>query len=100
MTERLNFLLFGDQSVSVHEILADFFRRGSHGILTESFLAETTSSLQNEVDRLPSIDRRKIPTFASIQQLNQRYHEHIQKTSALDSALLCIAQLVLYIEYV
>jgi len=98
MTERLNFLLLGDQSFCVHEVLADFFRRESHGVLTRSFLDRASSVLQNEVDRLPRVERGKIPVFADIQQLNQRYHEQTQKTPALDSALLCIAQLALYIE--
>jgi len=98
MAEKLNFLLLGGQSVSVHEILAEFFHRESYGILTRSFLSRTASTLQNEVDRLSSVDRRKIPIFANIQQLNQKYHEQTQKTSALDCALLCITQLALYIE--
>ena len=98
MAERLNFLLLGDQSLPVYESLAEFFHRGTFGVLAKSFFDRATSALQTEVDSLPCVDRRKIPTFSNIRQLNQRYHEQRQKTSAIDSALLCIAQIALYIE--
>jgi iron transport multicopper oxidase len=98
MTEILNFLLFGDQSLSVYETLVDFFKRESYGILSKSFLDRTATALQDEVDRLSSIDRARMPNFSNIQQLNERYHAQVQKTSSLDSALLIIAQLALYIE--
>jgi hypothetical protein len=98
MADQMSFLVFGDQSLNIHECLVDFLSRGDHGILSKSFLERTNSALQEEVDRLSNIDRRRIPTFNSIQQLNERYHVQAQKNAALDSALLCIAQLALYIE--
>ncbi|KAG9246027.1 BcPKS12, polyketide synthase [Calycina marina] len=98
MAERLNFFLLGDQSLSVYETIVDFFRRQSYGVLSKSFLERATAALQDEVDRLPIVDRRRIPSFANLQQLNERYYQQQQKTSALDGALLCIAQLALYIE--
>lgn len=92
------FLLFGDQSLNAYECLTDFFRRTNLGILSKSFLDQTSYALQNEIDRLSSIDRQLIPTFASIQELNERYHASTTKNSAVDSALLCITQLAIYIE--
>jgi len=98
MADQLAFLLFGDQFVDVHECLADFFRRENDRVLSDSFLKQTSSALEEEVDRLSNIERQRIPTFNTIQELNEKYDRQSQKTSALDSALVCITQLLLYIE--
>lgn len=98
MTERMAFLLFGDQSLSVHDTLVDFFHRGNNAILAKTFLEGASAALKTEVDGLSTIERHRIPTFGSIQELNEKYHVQDEKTSALDSALTCIAQLALYIE--
>jgi len=98
MADKLNFLLFGDLSLSVHETLVDFFRRKSYGILSKSFLERTALALQHEVDRLSSIDRGQLPTFSTIQELNERYNVQNKKTTVLDCTLTCITQILLYIE--
>jgi hypothetical protein len=98
MADRMAFLLFGDQSIDAHDSLADFFRRENSGALANSFLEHTGTALRDEVDRLSNVDRLRIPTFATIQELNDQYHSHNRKSSALDSALVCINQLLLYIE--
>jgi Starter unit:ACP transacylase in aflatoxin biosynthesis len=98
MAEDMAFLLFGDQSLNAYECLAAFFRRTNLGILSKCFLEQTSTALQNEIDRLSSVDRQRIPTFSSIQELNERYHVSTTKNSAVDSALLSITQLTHYIE--
>jgi hypothetical protein len=98
MAGPMAFLLFGDQSLDIHDSLSDFYRRPSNGVLSKSFLERACTALQEEVDRLPNIDRLRIPTFSSIQDLNEKYHAASQKNSAMDGALLCITQLALYIE--
>jgi hypothetical protein len=98
MADHMAFLLFGDQSLNAYECLTGFFRRTELGILSKSFLEQASSSLQNEIDRLSSVDRQRIPSFSNIQQLNEKYHGSEQKNCAVDSALLCIAQLTQYIE--
>lgn len=98
MADHMAFLLFGDQSLNAYECLAGFLRRTTLGILSKSFLEQTSLALQNEIDLLSSIDRQRIPTFSSIQELNERYHISNTKNSAVDSALLCITQLTHYIE--
>lgn len=100
MADHMAFLLFGDQSLNAYECLAGFFRRADLNILSKSFLDQASSSLQNEIDRLSSVDRQRIPTFSNIQQLNERYHLSGQKNCAIDSALLCITHLTHYIESV
>lgn len=98
MADRMAFLLFGDQSVDVHDSLAEFFRRENFGVLAHSFLDRTATALRDEVDRLSNVDRLRIPTFSTIQDLNDRYKKFHRKSSALDSVLVCVTQLLLYIE--
>jgi hypothetical protein len=98
MTERMAFLLFGDQSISAYDTLVDFFRRGNSGVLSTAFLDGAVSSLKAEVDQLSSVDHQQFPIFSSIRELNESYHAQPQRTAALDCALTCITQLLLYIE--
>lgn len=98
MTDHMAFLLFGDQSLNIHESLAEFYQRENLGALSSSFLDRTAAALRDEVDRLSNVERLRIPTFATIQDLNQSYNFQSRKNSALDSALSCITQLLLYIE--
>lgn len=98
MADRMAFLLFGDQSLNVHETLADFYHREDSGALSNSFLEHTATVLRDEVDGLSNVERLRIPTFSTIQDLNSSYNAQSRKNSALDSALLCITQLLLYIE--
>lgn len=92
------FLLFGDQSPDTYTFLNDFCRRGSPSVLAISFLEKVGTALRREVIELSSLDRRRIPSFSSVQQLNDEYNKLPLKHCGVDSALLCITQLVNYIE--
>lgn len=98
MADQMALLLFGDQSLIIHDCLVDFFTGPNRGILCQSFLERTVSALQDELGRLSNVDRRRIPTFTSIQELNERYHAGTAKNAGLESALLCITQLALYLQ--
>ncbi|KAI1089995.1 polyketide synthase [Rostrohypoxylon terebratum] len=98
MADQMAFLLFGDQSLDTHGFLADFYRRGSPSVLSKEFLRLAGDALRDEIDRLPREERRKIPIFRTLQQLNERYHTQQIKFPGIDSALLCIAQLAHYID--
>jgi hypothetical protein len=98
MADQMAFLLFGDQSLDTHDFLADFFRQGNPSVLSREFLKLAGDALRDEIDKLPRVERQKIPLFRSLQQLNQRYHAIKIKSPGIDSALLCIAQLAHYIE--
>lgn len=98
MAEKMAFLLFGDQTLDIHGFLADFFKSGNPSILTQSFLDRVGSALRAEVDQLSVLERRRVPHFSSIKELNDRYHARDVKNAAVDSALLCITQLAHYIE--
>ena len=98
MAEKISFLLFGEQSLDTQGFLADFCRNGNPSVLSHTFLDRVASTLQNEIERLPSLESRHIPTFTTIQELNQRYHTRDIRHSAIDSALLVTIQLAHYIE--
>lgn len=100
MTNQITFLLFGDQSLDTHHFFADFLRSGEPGVLAREFLRQVGDALRDEVDSLPRIERASIPVFRTLQQLNEKYHAQATRVPSVDSALLCIAQLVHYIEFV
>ena len=98
MADKLAYLLFGDQSTDTHGFLAEFFRHGAQGLLAKAFLEQAGRRLRKEIDELPKIERSKLPTFLTLQQLNERYHAQGIKHPGVDGALLCISQLAHYIE--
>lgn len=99
MTTQMAFLLFGDQSLDTHGFLADFYRLGNPSVLSKEFLRRAGEALRVEVDNLPRTQRQVIPVFRTLQELNEKYHGQSIKYPAIDSALLCVAQLAHYIEY-
>jgi hypothetical protein len=98
MSDKMAFILFGDQSSDTQGFFADFCRRGNPSILAQAFLDQACTSLKHEIDRLPALKRQRFPIFSNIQELNQRYHQQDVKNSAIDSALLVTIQLAHYIE--
>jgi hypothetical protein len=100
MAAQMSFLVFGDQSLDTDTFLTEFCQYGNPSVLTRSFLEQAGSALREEVNLLPALQRQKIPYFNSILELNKLYHAKTVKNPALDSSLLCIAQLAQYIESV
>lgn len=98
MTKKVSFLLFGEQSLDTQGFLAGFCRNGDPSVLARAFLDRVASVLQNETERLPALERRHIPPFTTVQELNQRYHARGVTHLAIDSALLVTTQLAHYIE--
>ncbi|KAI1357960.1 polyketide synthase [Xylaria arbuscula] len=99
MASQISFLLFGDQSLDTHGFLADFLRRGNPSILSREFLKRAGDALKEEIENLSRVERRHIPTFRTLSQLNERYHGQKVKCPGIDSALLCIVQLAHYIDH-
>jgi Starter unit:ACP transacylase in aflatoxin biosynthesis len=99
MSDKMAFLLFGDQSLDVYAFLADFCGGPKiPSVLARSFLEQVGTALKKEVDQLSCIERQRVPRFASVKELNENYNNHEVKNSAVDSALLCITQLAHYIK--
>lgn len=92
------FLLFGDQSPETHGFYADLCRQGKLGILSKSFIDQVGLALKSEIDGSGKLERSNIPSFRTVQQLNERYHSARVKHAGVENALLCITQLVHYLE--
>ncbi|KAI9734043.1 MAG: hypothetical protein M1818_006981 [Claussenomyces sp. TS43310] len=99
MSDKMTFLLFGDQSLDTHAFLADFCRRGHPSLLCKHFLNQAGAALKDEIDQLSAPERQKIPRFFTVQELNKRHFESGRRNPAIDSALLVITQLAQYIDH-
>ncbi|RFU35771.1 hypothetical protein B7463_g566, partial [Scytalidium lignicola] len=93
-------LVFGDHASDVHESLKQSCRYNECGLLGQKFLDKVCTTIQHEISRLPASQRNSIPSFTSIQDLNEHYYLQQKRIIAIDSALLCVAQLVQYINYI
>jgi PIN domain nuclease of toxin-antitoxin system len=96
--ERPAYLLLGDQSLDTHAFLAQLFRQEKHGELTKAFLRQAGHALSWEIERLPKLERAKLPVFRTLQQLNERYQSADFKHAGIDAALLTVSQLAHYLE--
>ena len=92
------FLLFGDQSLDSHGFLAELFRQDRQGELAKAFLRQATHVLKTLVEKLPILERTRLPEFRTLQQLNERYRSCKYRHSGVDAALLSISQLAHYLE--
>lgn len=100
MSNKMAFLLFGDQSLEIYKFLADLCRRKSSTVLAQTFIERAGDVLRQEVESLGVLARSKIPAFRTLQQLNEKYHSSGTKHAGIENALLCAVQLTHYIEYV
>lgn len=96
--DRPAFLLFGDQSLDSHAFLAELFRQDKQGELAKAFLRQAGHALKVMVEKLPTLDRTRLPEFRTLQQLNERYRDWNYRHSGIDAALLSISQLAHYLE--
>ncbi|KAK4235039.1 conidial yellow pigment biosynthesis polyketide synthase [Achaetomium macrosporum] len=97
--DRPAYLLLGDQSLDTHGFLAQFFRQEKHGELAKAFLRQAGHALLWEIERLPKLERRELPVFRTLQQLNERYHSAEFKHAGVDAALLTISQLAHFLDH-
>jgi len=98
MADKIVFFLFGDQSFNPHEFLSEFCRHGRPSILAKVFLERANHALREEVDAMGKLERANIPAFRTLYQLNEKHYAQNIRHPGIDSALLCLAQLVHYIE--
>lgn len=96
--QQLGFYLFGDQSLDTHAFLASYFLNPNKGTLAKAYLDQIGYAIRREIEQLPRTERSKLPEFLNLRQLNERYHAQSIKHPGIDGALLCISQLVHYIE--
>lgn len=88
----MNILVFGDQTVDPHKFLLDALLLKEKPFLT-NFLQRTHVALRAETRSLPRHRRDSIPAFSNIHELTISYIGSNIRDPAIDSSLLCIAQL-------
>ena len=85
--------LFGDQKADCHVFLKHVFCLKENLILS-SFLGRVSIALREEVFRQPHRPYHEgIPVFDSVQELVERHYTSDQRTAAVESAIVCLAQL-------
>ena len=89
----MEIFLFGDQKADCHDFLEHVFSLKENLILS-SFLARVNTALREEVYCQPQRPYHEaLPIFDSVQQLVERHFASDQPTPALESAIVCLAQL-------
>ncbi|KAL9610910.1 MAG: hypothetical protein Q9167_004420 [Letrouitia subvulpina] len=92
-------LLFGDQATNLHENLQRQLRAGRTNLLLSHFLERTSTALKHEITYLPPSDQAQIPGFVTIEELIDRSQSSASTHQGITNALLCVLQLVEFIEY-
>lgn len=88
----MDIILFGDQTVEVRSFLNKVLLKQNSPLLSK-FLQTTQDVLRNEVSHLPKDSRKRIPNFSTVHELVERYFSTGLPDAALESALVCLAQL-------
>ena len=90
--------VFGDQTADCRAFFAKVFTR-KDDVLLQSFLERAGFALRIE-NKNRTHPSKSIPSFATIQELVDRYYQQEAKDSAVETALFCIAQFSHFIGYV
>lgn len=91
----MQILIFGDQTADCRTFLSAVFRRKGD-VLLNSFLEQASNAIREEISRSRGI-ASNIPSFGTIQELTERYFRNGASNAAIESTLLCVAQLAHYI---
>ena len=90
--------VFGDQTADCRAFFAKVFTR-KDDVLLQSFLERAGDVLRIE-NKSRSYPSKAVPSFLTVQELVDRYYRQEAKDSAVESALVCIAQFAHFIGYV
>ncbi len=93
----MRLLLFGDQALVNRAHIQKQIVESREDPFLSLFIQRSSDALRHEIAQLSPLERRKIPDFTNIAELNDRTsfdetHEGVQ------NALLCISQLAHYIQ--
>ncbi len=89
----MEILLFGDQEADCQVLLNHVFCLKENLVLS-SFLGRVSIALCEEVFRRPHRPQHEaIPIFNSVQELVERHYASGQSNLAVESAIVCLAQL-------
>jgi hypothetical protein len=96
--DNTSFVLFGGPSTELYRFISSYLSIGNPGALTRDFIDRAVRALAQETDALPRGRRPAIGTFRTLGQLNTFHNAQTEKHPGFDNALLCIAQIIDYIE--
>lgn len=89
----MHIVLFGDQQPDCRDFLQQVFNIKDN-IILKSFLDRVTIALHQELKSQPHRSHcKRIPRFSTVKNLVEQYYVTDQSNTALDSAILCVAQL-------
>jgi Starter unit:ACP transacylase in aflatoxin biosynthesis len=94
----MNVQVFGDQTADQAPLLRKLANRKDNSLLS-TFLERSALALRDEIQKLPKVHRKAIPTFITISQLSEAYQDAGSKIPQLESALVTVAQLGHYFGY-
>ena len=90
--------VFGDQSADCRSFLAKAVGR-KEDVLLNVFLEKAAFAIQDEISKRAYI-QSDIPNFSTVQELAERYYKSESPDTAIESSLVCLAQLIHFIGYV
>ena len=89
----MQIFLFGDQNVDCHFFLKHIFCLKENLVLS-SFLRRVSIALREEINCQPHRPSHEaIPIFDSVQELVERHYTSDNSDPAVESAVICLAQL-------
>lgn len=98
LSVELRILLFGDQTVDTQIFIRNQLVVGRTNSLLCIFLDRVAIALRQEVSELSPLERRRIPSFTTVDDLVDRAYSIQGIHPGIDSALLCISQITQYFE--
>ena len=98
MAGTVNILLFGDQTNDPREHLRGQLLVGRANVLLNHFIQRVGTALKHEIAQLPYSEQDSIPSFSTIDELTDRSSTTELIHPGVASALLCVSQLVKYLE--
>lgn len=93
----MRLLLFGDQALVNRAHIQKQVLESREDPFLSLFFQRATDALRHEVAQLSPLERRAIPDFTNVAELNDRTISD-ESHEGLQNALLCISQLAHYIE--
>lgn len=89
--------VFGDQTADCRSFLHKALAR-KEDVLLSVFLEKAAFAIRDEVSKR-ACNQSNIPNFATILELADRYYSSQSSDAAIESALVCLSQLVHFIGY-
>ena len=97
MKPAIQFYLFGDQTQSFDAGLCQLLQIKDIPLLASLF-EQVNHAIRMHIGNLPSIQKSRFPRFSTLYELLARYRETPDTNPAIESMLVCLHQLALFIR--